>query len=188
MRKSIIVSLIVTTLFSLSGCDWVRGQLGMPTSADLEAAGKREVIAVEDTLVRPVTDSVDSLKMIDSVGINAQPVVQKESRPGVQTGEQIPAQVKAQPLTKKSALTKRFYIIAGSFKDLANAQKMGDILKKNGYNPINLELKNGFMMVAAGAFDTEGEASKEIRFMLEKDFSPGDLWVYDANTNKHKTN
>jgi hypothetical protein len=167
MRKSIIVSLFVVTVFSLSGCDWIRGQLGMPTSADLESVRKMQSVSVEDTIVASVTDSIDSLASADTL---------KNDSPG------------KQQVLQQTARQKRYFIITGSFKDPSNAQKMAETLKKNGYTPVDLKLKNGFVMVAAGSYDTEADAGKEMKRMLEKDFSPGDLWVYDANTNKHITN
>ena len=149
MRKSVIISLIVASVLSISGCDWIRGELGMPTSADLDAYRSSKYVSKVDTSVIPAADSTSA----DSL---------------------------------KPSVEKRFYIVAGSFKDASNVKKMEDILKKNGYTPLSFAMKNGFTMVTAGGFDTEAEASKEMRFLLEKDFSPEDLWVYDANTKKHK--
>jgi outer membrane lipopolysaccharide assembly protein LptE/RlpB len=40
MKKSAVVPLIIATLLLISGCDWIRGQLGMPTSSELDALRK----------------------------------------------------------------------------------------------------------------------------------------------------
>lgn len=162
MRKSVIISLIVASVLSITGCDWIRGELGMPVSADLDAYRSSKYVSKVDTSVIPVTDSTS----VDSLSKQTTAVPAADS--------------------VKPSVAKRFYIVAGSFKDASNVKKMEDVLKKNGYTPLTLAMKNGFMMVTAGGFDTEAEASKEMRFLLEKDFSPEDLWVYDANTKKHK--
>ncbi|MEA5004797.1 MAG: SPOR domain-containing protein [Rikenellaceae bacterium] len=162
MRKSVIISLIVVSILSVTGCDWIRGQLGMPTSAELDAYRSRKYVSKVDTSVIPVVDSA----LTDSLSKQANTLPAADS--------------------VKPAVLKRFYIVAGSFKDSSNVRKMENILRKNGYTPFSIAMKNGFTMVTAGAFDTETEAFKEMRFILEKDFSAGDLWVYDANTKKHK--
>ncbi len=163
MRKSVIISLIVVSIFSVTGCDWIRGELGMPTSADMDAYRSSKYVSRVDTSVIPVTDST----LTDTLSKQPTSVVS-----AVDSG--------------KTAVVKRYYIVAGSFKDSSNVLKMEDILRKNGYIPLSLAMKNGFTMVTAGAFDTEAEAAREMRFLLEKDFSSGDLWIYDANTKKHK--
>jgi cell division septation protein DedD len=158
MRKSAIVPLIIATLLLISGCDWIRGQLGMPTSSELDALRKsKNTTQVQiDTQCKIPEKSVITDSTLTSIE------------------------------NKDSVFHQRYYIVAGSFKDQNNARKMEDILRKNGYTPVTLELKNGFLMVTAGAFSSENEARKEMNSLLEKEFSPGDLWIYDANTNKHK--
>jgi len=162
MRKSVIISLIVASTLSITGCDWIRGELGMPDSADLDAYRSSKYVSKVDTSVIPVPDSTRT----DSLSKQAGTIPAADS--------------------VRQSVAKRFYIVAGSFKDVSNVKKMEDILKKNGYTPLSLAMKNGFTMVTAGGYDTEAEAFKEMRYLLEKDFSAEDLWVYDANTKKHK--
>ena len=158
MKKSAVVPLIIATLLLISGCDWIRGQLGMPTSSELDALRRSR----NTTQVQIDTQS----KTFEKSGKTDSTLTSVEN--------------------KDSVLHNRYYIVAGSFKDQNNARKMEDILRKNGYTPVTLEMKNGFSMVTTGAFSSENEAMKEMNLLLEKEFSPGDLWIYDANTNKHK--
>lgn len=162
MRKSVIISLIVVSVLSITGCDWIRGELGMPDSADLDAYRSSKHVSKVDTSVIPVADSTSADSL--SKQVNTLPVADSVN----------------------TSVVKRYYIVAGSFKEASNVRKMEDILKKNGYTPLSLEMKNGFTMVTAGGFDSEIEAIREMRFLLEKEFSAEDLWVYDANTKKHK--
>ncbi len=60
MRKSVIISLIVASVLSISGCDWIRGELGMPTSADLDAYRSSKYVSKVDTSVIPAADSTSA--------------------------------------------------------------------------------------------------------------------------------
>ena len=79
----------------------------------------------------------------------------------------------------------KFYVIAGSFKEDANAQKMVNYLKKGNFKPIVLNFKNGFKVVASGGFNNANDAYNERRKLLEYDFSPEDVWIYDINQKLH---
>ena len=89
------------------------------------------------------------------------------------------------PSVAPSQLTAQFYVIVGSFKDESNASKMDGYLLKNGYKPIRLEFKNGYKVVSSGAFSNANEAYVAMRKLLELDFSPEDVWVYDTNQKLH---
>ena len=91
---------------------------------------------------------------------------------------------KSAPIVNNSADYK-FYVIAGSFKEDANAQKMVNYLKKGNFKPIVLNFKNGFKVVASGGFNNANDAYNERRKLLEYDFSPEDVWIYDINQTLH---
>lgn len=91
---------------------------------------------------------------------------------------------KSAPIVNNSADYK-FYVIAGSFKEDANAQKMVNYLKKGNFKPIVLNFKNGFKVVASGGFNNANDAYNERRKLLEYDFSPEDVWIYDINQKLH---
>lgn len=97
---------------------------------------------------------------------------------------QVSTQQKSAPIVNNSADYK-FYVIAGSFKEDANAQKMVNYLKKGNFKPIVLNFKNGFKVVASGGFNNANDAYNERRKLLEYDFSPEDVWIYDINQKLH---
>ncbi len=73
----------------------------------------------------------------------------------------------------------------GSFKVQMNSQKMMEFLLNNGYKPSKINFKNGFTLVSAASFDTLQEAINEMHSIMDKDFSPDDIWVYDLNQQIH---
>lgn len=191
--KSIIVFLAAVLL--LSGCDWLRSTLGMPTSHDLaKIETEIRMRRVADSLNALIKDTliVDSLKIRDSLPDSTsvsqinKDSIKKITQP--QPQKSVPIPVTAQSNTTKiapSQITARFYVIVGSFKDESNVAKMDGYLSKNGYKPIHLNFKNGYKVVASGAFANANEAYGAMRKLLELDFSPEDVWVYDTNQKLH---
>ncbi len=108
---------------------------------------------------------------------------QKKPQAVTQSKQQVQPQ-KSAPIVNNSADYK-FYVIAGSFKEDANAQKMVNYLKKGNFKPIVLNFKNGFKVVASGGFNNANDAYNERRKLLEYDFSPEDVWIYDINQKLH---
>lgn len=199
--KSIIVFLAAVLL--LSGCNWLRSTLGMPTSHDLaKVETEIRMKRVADSLNALIKDTltVDSLKIRDSLPdstslsqINKDSIEKKITQP--QPQKSVPMNKQSEkPSSAISSTTKntpsqiitaRFYVIVGSFKDESNVAKMDEYLSKNGYKPIHLNFKNGYKVVASGAFANANEAYGAMRKLLELDFSPEDVWVYDTNQKLH---
>ena len=115
--KSIIVLLAAVLL--LSGCDWLRSTLGMPTSKDL---GRVQT----EVRMKHLADSLNTI-VKDTVSV-ADSQNLKSSLPG--TASKAVNATSVAP----SQLTAQFYVIVGSFKDESNASKMDGYLLKNGYN------------------------------------------------------
>jgi len=200
--KSIIVFLAAVLL--LSGCDWLRSNLGMPTSQDLaKIETEIRMRRVADSLNALVKDTliIDSLQIRDSLP-DSTSLAQKNvpipviSQSNTTSGKQATATMNNQAVKPASTavnttkiapsqITARFYVIVGSFKDESNVAKMDEYLSKNGYNPIHLNFKNGYKVVASGAFANANEAYGAMRKLLELDFSPEDVWVYDTNQKLH---
>lgn len=111
-------------------------------------------------------------------------VQQQKPQTATQQKPQTATQQKSSPIVNNSADYK-FYVIAGSFKEDANAQKMVNYLKKGNFKPIVLNFKNGFKVVASGGFNNANDAYNERRKLLEYDFSPEDVWIYDINQKLH---
>ena len=162
MKKSTLIVTVVALLLSLSGCDWVRGQLGMPVSSDLELARKlrdssvKVVVAEKDT----VKDSLkDTAKIKEAVVAPENDTLAKVNLP---------------------VESVRYHIVAGSFKDHDNARKLGDRLRSAGIEPIFIDFETGFRMVSAGGYETLEQARRKMNDLLATEMLPDGLWIYDS--------
>lgn len=71
----------------------------------------------------------------------------------------------------------KYYIIAGSFKSIANAQKFESKLKNSGYNPVIVEMSDTLYRVALNSFTDRHKAVEEFIMLTNKDTSIK-IWLY----------
>ena len=142
----------------LQGCDWIKGQLGMPTSDDIErmkleiSRQESERLAQEAAKARRIKDSLD---MVEAAAAQ---------KPAVEG----------------------YYVVLGSFKVHKNADTFEELVKKYGYSAEKILMKNGYMMVAVGGFTSFSQAYREMEKIGELDFCPYDMWVYGASQGLHE--
>ena len=143
----------------LQGCDWIKGQLGMPTSEDIERMKleiqqqERERMAQEAAQAQRVKDS---LAMVEAAAAVRKPAVDG------------------------------YYVVLGSFKVHKNADALEALVKKHGFSAEKILMKNGYMMAAIGGFSNFSQAHKELEKVGELDFCPYDMWVYAASQGLHE--
>ena len=160
MKSKITLLLVaVAVICSLNGCDWVKKQLGMATSADIEKLR----IEMEQQALREkqIKDSLEAVRL-DSLRL---------------------AQEAALPYAK---LDKQYYLILGSYKEIPNAENLHAQLQKLGYSPIRIATNNGFDMVAAMGTDDFNEACRELNKIGDNDVCPYDVWIYNVNQGLHQ--
>ena len=143
----------------LQGCDWIKGQLGMPTSGDIN---KMRFEIQQQERERMAQEAAKAQRVADSLAL-----------------------VEAAAAQHKSAVD-GFYVVLGSFKVHKNADALEAIVKKHGYSAEKILMKNGYMMVAIGGFSNFNQAYKELEKIGELDFCPYDLWVYSASQGLHE--
>lgn len=160
MRKLNLVVILFLFSFLLSGCNWIRTQLGMPTSSELDMATQANLYAASEAA------SYDSLQKVKADSLALADSLKKAEIP-------------------VTDFKYRYHVIVGSFKVQMNSQKMMEFLLNNGYKPAKINFKNGFTLVSAASFDTLQEAINEMHSIMDKDFSPDDIWVYDLNQQLH---
>ena len=81
-----------------------------------------------------------------------------------------------------------YHVIIGSFRDYKNAEALYEFVKKQGYNPLQIPLKNGYMMVSLGQVETLPEAVRMMQSIEQKEECPYDGWVYSSRQKLHKEN
>ncbi len=160
--KSRILAFIIgaAVVCSLNSCDWVKKQLGMATSEDIaKLKMEMEQQALREKQIKDSLEAVrlDSLRMAQEAA--------------------------ATPYAK---LDKQYYLITGSYKEVANAENMQAQLKKLGYAPVRIKLRNGFDMVAAIGTDDLGEACRELNKIGDHDICTYDVWIYNVNQGLHE--
>lgn len=87
---------------------------------------------------------------------------------------------------EKNALKDRFYVVLGSFKVQDNADRMHKFLEKNNYTPRTIKFKNGFELVSAASTNNLQEALRILDELLEYEYCPDDVWVYDVRQELHE--
>jgi aspartokinase len=100
------VLLLTILLMVVSGCDWVRASLGKPTSADLAA-----LRMAKEAREQAVRDSIAAAKAEQ---------------------ERIAAE-EAAAAAAAAAVPKRYYAVAGAFKEDVGAQIFEEKLRENGF-------------------------------------------------------
>ena len=171
MKKIVflVVPLVVALAF-FQGCDRIRASLGKPTSADL--ARISEELKAREQFLR---DSIDAVRAAEALQDSiAQPAVQ----PAVQPADQ-PAASVGQPL-------KRYYAVAGAFKNPEGAQKYVEILQASNL-PVHLfDFKSGLTVVCMEGHDNFEDARRDLATLKELKLAGSDPWIYNTNQKLHK--
>ena len=169
MKKSCIF-LIVISLLSLTGCDFMRKLAGRPTSEDVEAR-RLEILRAEEAALQARLDSLrlveqrmlqDSLNALDSIR---------------QLGGSIlnPASLGGLFATKLEA---RYYILLGSFRSRANAEGLFRIARDAGYKPALISFgKGGLIAVGVCPVNKLADAYASLDGVRKESFCPKDVWI-----------
>ena len=169
MNMKKIVFLVVPLVVALAlfqGCDRIRASLGKPTSADL--ARISEELKAREQFLR---DSIDAVRAAEALQDTiAQPAVQPADQPAASAG---------QPL-------KRYYAVAGAFKNPEGAQKYVEILQASNL-PVHLfDFKSGLTVVCMEGHDNFEDARRDLATLKELKLAGSDPWIYNTNQKLHK--
>lgn len=157
---------LVVALALFQGCDRIRASLGKPTSADL--ARISEELKAREQFLR---DSIDAVRAAEAQQDSiAQPAVQPADQPAASAG---------QPL-------KRYYAVAGAFKNPEGAQKYVEILQASNL-PVHLfDFKSGLTVVCMEGHDNFEDARRDLATLKELKLAGSDPWIYNTNQKLHK--
>ena len=166
MRKSFVL-LVLTAIFTLTGCDFFRTLAGRPTSEDIELR-KIEVLRAEQAIHQARIDSLkrqeqilkdslavlDSLAAIDVIRQNGGTILNPTAMGGLFT-------------TKLEA---RYHIIVGSFRSRPNAEKLLGEASELGYSPILISFRSGLHAVGVCPCNTLVDASEALKKVRKESF------------------
>ncbi len=157
MKTLKLISIAAVSVMLFTGCDFFRSIIGKPTSKEIER------MKIEAQLQAKKQKEIDSLNKI-----NEQIALEEASKATI------------------NEENGRFYVVLGSFKVVENANKMFTLLEKNGYKPITIKFKNGYEVVSVAGFNNYGQAKQELAKLLEYEYCPEDIWIYDIRQNLHE--
>ena len=189
----LVISLLVAIVF-FTGCDRVRASLGKPTYADLVKISD-ELKAREQYL----RDSIAAVRAAEALQDSvSQPAAQPDVQPAAQAAAQPVAQPTAQPAAKPAAQPaaqpapsagqplKRYYAVAGAFKNPEGAQKYVEILQSNNL-PVHLfDFRSGLKVVCMEGHDKYEDAQRDVATLKELKLADTDPWIYNTNQKLHK--
>ncbi|MBR0254494.1 MAG: SPOR domain-containing protein [Bacteroidales bacterium] len=196
MKKfAIFVAPLVMALVLCTGCDFIRASLGKPTSKDL--------VKISDELKAREQYLRDSVAAVRAAGVTlpevpassatattpttpttptAQPA-QPAARP---TQAPQPAHPAVQPAAQAGQSLKRYYAVAGAFKNPEGARQYVDKLEEKGL-PVHLfDFKSGLTVVCLEGHDVLADAQRDVAVLKELKLSGSDPWIYNTKQNLHK--
>ena len=210
-----IVILVAGLMVLCTGCDFIRASLGKPTSADLnkisEEVKARErylrdsIAAVREAEARLAAGDSTALEMLapKPTDITAQvqqtptqqaPAQPAEAKPAQQqpTAQQ-PAQKQQpaaqQPTAQKqqpaSTTLKRYYAVAGAFKNPEGAQKYINKLQEKGLAVHVFDFRSGLKVVCIDGHESLEEAQRDVATLRELNLSDSDPWIYNTKQKLH---
>lgn len=204
MKKfGIFVAPLVMALVLCTGCDFIRASLGKPTSKDLvkisdELKAREQYLRDSVAAVRaagvtlPEGASVASSSKATTPAVQpaqhaAQPAAQP-TRPAAQPAQAAvqPTQPAARPTVQAGQSLKRYYAVAGAFKNPEGARQYVDKLEEKGL-PVHLfDFKSGLTVVCLEGHDALADAQRDVAVLKELKLSGSDPWIYNTKQNLHK--
>ena len=174
MRKLILGTVLTAVvLLAASGCDFIRASLGKPTSTDLALLRWKREMQAQDSLAAARDSSAvvrDSTVAQDST---VAPSVPENAVPEVNS----PAPVQE---------LKRYYVVAGAFKEESGVKAYSDKLVENGYPVHRFDFKSGLKVVCLEGSDTLAVARRQMAGLKAARLFPGDPWIYNTKQKLHK--
>lgn len=204
MKKfGIFVAPLVMALVLCTGCDFIRASLGKPTSKDL--------VKISDELKAREQYLRDSVAAVRAAGVTlpevpassatattpttptaqpAQPAARPAAPAARPTQAPQPAHPAVQPAARPAAQAgqslKRYYAVAGAFKNPEGARQYVDKLEEKGL-PVHLfDFKSGLTVVCLDGHDVLADAQRDVAVLKELKLSGSDPWIYNTKQNLHK--
>ena len=203
MKKfGFIVAPLVMALILCTGCDFIRASLGKPTSKDLvkisdELKAREQYLRDSVAAVRAagvtLADSGDTPVAVAPAAAasvaDPQPDVQAvPAEPAPQPGQpavQPAAKPAVQPAPADQPL-KRYYAVAGAFKNPEGVRQYVDKLEAKGLSVHLFDFKSGLTVVCLEGHDVLAEAQQDVATLKELKLSDSDPWIYNTKQNLHK--
>jgi len=157
MKNPLIGIILLTAVLAvLPGCDKIRASLGKPTSADL--AVLRQEKEAREQAVRDSIAAVEAEK----------------------------ARIAAEEAAAEASVLRRYYAVAGAFKDPAGAQIYIGKLQENGFKVRTFDFKSGLKVVCVEGSDSLQVVRRDVAAIKKLGLAPTDPWIYNTSQKLHK--
>ena len=184
MKKfGFIVAPLVMALILCTGCDFIRASLGKPTSKDL--------VKISDELKAREQYLRDSVAAVRAAGVtladsgDAPVAVAPAAAASVADPQPDVQAVPAEPAPADQPL-KRYYAVAGAFKNPEGVRQYVDKLEAKGLSVHLFDFKSGLTVVCLEGHDVLAEAQQDVATLKELKLSDSDPWIYNTKQNLHK--
>lgn len=181
MKRSYILALFAVMLL-VSGCDFFRKVAGRPTSADLQAK-RTEITYVEAQKAELAREQarLDSLEAVARKEREAREMAERDSLAAHQTLKEKGCQIyelKSLKGLSSGELSHRYYLIVGSFKEGANADKfISKVAKDSLMQPVKVKFRTGMIAVGVCPRNKIADMPSVIEEVRTKTFCPKDAWI-----------
>lgn len=171
-NRILFFSLLLVAVCVLGGCDMFRSVVGRPTSKELDAC-RVELQAIE----RAEQAKQDALRnamkhMQDSIAADA---AARDSLNAMRGLLRDPSKLGG--LSSSSPLVCRYYIVTGSFKDEANAERLKEKIQQAGYGAELIKFKSGLTSVGACPSNSPAAFFSQLERIKGEEFFPKDFWI-----------
>lgn len=170
-NKYLVFSALIALSCMVCGCDAFRSLAGRPTSSDIE--GMRVVLAEREAAEARRLDSLETLRLQaeDSLAALAQLDSLNREKGIVRNPSRLLG------LSAGMELDCRYYIVLGSFKEVANAEKYRNTVLEAGYEAVVIRFRNGFNCVGVNPTDSPRVLLDAMDAVRQEPFCPKDIWI-----------
>ena len=177
MKKTALLLLLAAATL-VTGCDFFRSLAGRPTS-DVIAA-KRDSLA---QVARLEAEEQARQAEAERQRLAAIAAAEQFSRDSLAAEEEIRA-AKIMVLTPgklkglyQTELDKKYYVVAGSFRERQNAEKKLRNVQEAGYEAVLISFRNGFHAIGATPTDSVTVILSSLKQLKDGKICPNDAWI-----------
>ena len=177
MKKTALLLLFAAAML-VTGCDFFRSLAGRPTSEVI--AAKRDSL---EAVARAEAEEQARLAEMEQQRLAAIAAAEQFSRDSLAAEEEIRAsKIMVQtPEKLKGAynmqLDRKYYVIAGSFRERANAEKKLRNVQEADYPAVLISFRNGFHAIGACPTDSVTLILSSLKAMKVDKVCPNDAWI-----------
>lgn len=181
MKRSYILVLLAV-MMTVSGCDFFRRVAGRPVSADIEAK-KVEIAHAEARKAEEAREQarLDSLQAAAEKAREAEEMAARDSlaaHAALKEKECMIYNLSSLKGLSSGELDHRYYVIVGSFRDAANADKfIAKVAQEPGMEPVKVRFRTGMIAVGVCPRNRIAEMAAVVDDVRARSFCPKDAWI-----------